>query len=123
MDDDASDRLSPIGTHVKEDRIETPDETKENLQKGGNELSEGLPVNENITSEETEVRKKKKKKKKRRQNKTAPMEGDDTHYELPPLPAWDTPPGTLNGLPASAGLSPRRLEPLGPPRLPGTVSR
>jgi len=122
VEDDASDRLSPVDTHVKEDRIETLDETEEHLRKGsGNELNERSPVNENITSEETEVKKKKKKKKKRRQNKTAPMEGDDTHYELPPLPAWDTPPGTLNGLPASAGLSPRRLEPLGPPRLPGTV--
>lgn len=123
MEDDASDRLSPVDTHFKDDRIETPDETKENLQKGScNELNEGLPVNDNTTSEETEVKKKKKKKKKRKLNKTAPMEGDDTHYELP-RPAWDTLPGTLNGLPASAGLSPRRLEPLGPPHLPGTVFR
>lgn len=123
VEDDASDRLSPVDTHFKDDRIETPDETKENLQKGsGNELNEGLPVNENTTSEETEVKKKKKKKKKRKLNKTAPMEGDDTLYELP-RPAWDTLPGTLNGLPASAGLSPRRLEPLGPPHLPGTVFR
>lgn len=94
--------------------METPDETKENLQKGS-----GSPVNENATSDDTEVKKKKKKKKKRKQNKTAPMEGDV--YELPPRPAWDTPPGTLNGFPASGGVSPRRLEPLGPPRLPGTV--
>lgn len=47
------------------------------------------------------------------------MEGED--YELPPLSAWDTPPGTLNGFPGSGGVSPRRLEPLGPPRLPGTA--
>lgn len=94
--------------------METPDETIENLQKGS-----GSPVNENATSGDTEVKKKKKKKKKRKQNKTAPMEGDD--YELPPRPAWDTPPGTLNGFPAGGGVSPRRLEPLGPPRLPGNV--
>ena len=123
MEDDAHDRLSPVETHFKEDRMEAPDETKENLQKGSdNELNEGSPVNENATSKEPEVEKKKKKKKKRiKQNKTAPIEDNNTHYELPPLPAWDTPPGTLNGLPGSAGLSPRRLEPLGPPRLPGTV--
>ena len=100
--------------------METPDETRENLPKGsGNDLNEGSPVNENATSEESEVKKKKKKKKKRRQNKTAPMEDDD--YEQSPRPAWDTPPGTLNGFPAGVGVSPRRLEPLGPPRLPGTV--
>lgn len=100
--------------------METPDETKENLQQGiGNDMNEGSPINENATSEESEVKKKKKKKRKRKQNKTAPMEGDD--YELPPRTAWDTLPGTLNGLPASGGVSTRRLEPLGPPRLPGTV--
>ena len=120
MEDDTCDRLSPVDTHIKESRTETPDETKENLLQGsGNELNEDLPVNENTTSEETVVKKKKKKKKKTKQNKTAPMEGDD--HELPPLPAWGTPPCTLNGLPASAGLSPRRLEPLGSSRLPGTV--
>ena len=123
VEDDARDRLSPVNTHLKEDRMEAPDETKENLQKGsGNELNEGSPINENSSSKETEVEKKKKKKKKRiKQNKTAPIEGDNTHYELPPVAAWDTPPGTLNGLPGSTGLSPRRLEPLGPPRFPGTV--
>lgn len=121
VEDDARDRLSPVDTDFKKDRMEVPDETNENLQKGsGNELNEGSPINENATSKVTEVEKKKKKKKKKvKQNKTAPIEGDDTHYELPPLPTWGTPPGTLNGLPGSVGLSPRRLEPLGPPRLPG----
>ena len=123
VEDDACDRLSPVNTHFKEDRMEAPNDTKENLQKGsGNELNEGSPINENSSSKETEVEKKKKKKKKRiKQNKTAPIEGDNTRYELPPVPAWDTPPGMLNGLPGSTGLSPRRLEPLGPPRIPGTV--
>ena len=121
MEDDAHDRLSPVDKH--NDRMEAPDETKENLQKGSsNELNEGSPINENSTSKEMEVEKKKKKKKKRiKQNKTAPIEGDDPRYELPPVTAWDTPPGTLNGLPGSTGLSPRRLEPLGPPRFPGAV--
>ncbi|XP_078375148.1 uncharacterized protein LOC144658578 isoform X2 [Oculina patagonica] len=103
VEDETPDNLSPV-------------ETQENGQQGsGNDLNEGSPINENATSDEV---KKKKKKKKRRQNKTAPMEADD--YELPPLNAWDTPPGTLNGFPGSSGVSPRRLEPLGPPRLPGS---
>ena len=75
-------------------------------------------------SEDTEV-KKKKKKKKRKNNKTAPTEGEgdgDGQFELPPL-AWGTPPGTLNGFPGSGGGTPRRLEPLGPPRLGGIVSK
>ena len=59
-----------------------------------------------------------------RQNKTAPLE-EEQNYELPPLKAWDSPPstlnGTLNGFPASRGVSPKRLEPLGPPRLPGIL--
>lgn len=66
----------------------------------------------------------KKKKKRTRQNKTAPLE-EEQNYELPPLKAWDSPAstlnGTLNGFPASGGMSPRRLEPLGPPRLPGIL--
>ena len=118
VEDETPGNLSPVETHYKEDRAETSHETTENLQQGsGNDINEGSTINENATSDE--VKPKKKKKKKRRHNKTAPMEGDD--YELPPLNAWDTPPGTLNGFPGSAGVSPRRLEPLGPSRLPGTV--
>ena len=117
-EDETPDNLSPVETHFKEDRTRTFDETTENLQQGSH-VKEGSPVNEDTISDE--VKKKKKKKKKRRQNKTAPMEGDD--YELPPLNAWDTPPGTLNGFPGSGGVSPRRLEPLGPPRMPGTPLR
>ena len=46
---------------------------------------------------------------------------EEESYELPPLNAWDSPRATLNGFPGSSGMSPRRLEPLGPPRLPGTM--
>ena len=113
--------LSPIETRSREDTTRMPDEATDNLQQ---ELRNGSvsPTNENNTTpEDGEVKKKKKKKKKKRQNKTAPMEEDS--YELPRLNAWDSPPGTLNGFPGSGGVSPRRLEPLGPPRLPGTGVR
>ena len=119
VEDEAPGNLSPIETHFREDRSRTPDESTENIRQGSvNEMKELSPVNENTTPEDSEVKTKKEKKKKRKLNKTAPMESDET--ELPPLNAWGTPPSTLNGFPGSSGLSPRRLEPLGPPRLPGT---
>ena len=130
IEDETPGNLSPLEMRFKEVTTEIPDETTEHLrQERGNDLFERSPINENTTSEDSEVKKKKKKKKKRRQNKTAPMEGDN-NYELPPLNAWDTPPGTLNGFPGSGngfpgsgGISPRgKLEPLGLPRLPGIVT-
>lgn len=46
---------------------------------------------------------------------------EENSYEMPPLNAWDSPPATLNGFPSSSGVSPRRLEPLALPRMPGTM--
>ena len=114
--------LSPIET-PREDTMRAPEEPIDTSQQDHwRDLQETSvsPTNENTgTSEEGEVKKKKKKKKKRKQNKTAPI--DEDSYELPPVNAWDSPPAILNGFPGSSGVSPRRLEPLGPPRLPGTV--
>lgn len=120
MEDQTLSNPSPLEEHLIEDRSKTRDETIEHLQQGGwGEMRESLPVHENTTPEDSEVKTKKKKKKKKKLNKTAPMEGEET--ELPPLNAWGTPPSTLNGFPGSSGVSPRRLEPLGLPRTSGTV--
>lgn len=118
MEDQTLSNPSPLEEHLIEDRSKTCDETIEHLQQGGwVEMRESLPVHENTTPEDSDVKTKKKKKKKKKLNKTAPMEGEET--ELPPLNAWGTPPSTLNGFPGSSGVSPRRLEPLGLPRTSG----
>ena len=119
-EDETPRTLSPIERNSREDTARTPDESTDNLHQEHDESVS--PTNENITApEDGEVKKKKRKKKKKtKQNKTAPIEEEES-YELPPLNAWDSPPGTLNGFPGKGGMSPRRLEPLGPPRLPGTV--
>ena len=114
--------LSPIET-PREDTTRTlvePSDTSQQDHCKDLQDRSNSPTNDNTgTPEDGEVKKKKKKKKKRKQNKTAPI--DEDSYELPRVSAWDSPPATLNGFPGSSGVSPRRLEPLGPPRLPGTV--
>lgn len=108
---------SPIET-PRDDAVRTPDEASSSLQP---DLQDRVvsPTNENVTTpEDGEVKRKKKKKKRRKLNRTAPME--EENYQLPPLNAWDKPPASLNGFPGSSGMSPRRLEPLGPPRLQGS---
>lgn len=120
VDDETPGTSSP---QPREDRTRSPDAATERLQE---EHAEDLhdrsisPINENTTTpEDGEVKKKKKKKKKRiKLNKTAPIE--ENSYEMPPLNAWDSPPATLNGFPSSSGVSPRRLEPLALPRMPGS---
>lgn len=105
--------VSPIES-PRDDRVRTPCESSASLQPDlQNRISS--PTNENvITQADGEVKQKKKKKRRRKLNKTAPLE--EENYRLPPLNAWDAPAATLNGLPGSSGVSPRRLEPLGPPR-------
>ncbi|KAK2570665.1 hypothetical protein P5673_004352 [Acropora cervicornis] len=111
--------VSPIES-PRDDRVRTPCESRASLQPDlQNRISS--PTNENvITQADGEVKQKKKKKRRRKLNKTAPLE--EENYRLPPLNAWDAPPATLNGLPGSNGVSPRRLEPLGPPRGQGISS-
>ncbi|CAH3146623.1 unnamed protein product [Porites lobata] len=122
-EDETPRSFSPIETNSRGEL----DKSTDNLHQEQGKDVDGFvsPRSENATTpDEGEVKKTRKKKKKRtRQNKTAPLE-EEQNYELPPLKAWDSPPstlnGTLNGFPASGGVSPRRLEPLGPPRLPGS---
>lgn len=112
-------RVSPIESPA-DDRGRTPGESSASFQPDlQNRVSS--PTNENvITQADGEAKQKKKKKRRRKLNKTAPLE--EENYRLPPLNAWDAPPATLNGLPGSSGVSPRRLEPLGPPRAQGISS-
>ena len=111
-------RVSPIESPA-DDRGRTPGESSASFQPDlQNRVSS--PTNENvITQADGEAKQKKKKKRRRKLNKTAPLE--EENYRLPPLNAWDAPPATLNGLPGSSGVSPRRLEPLGPPRGQGIL--
>ena len=116
--EETPDAISPIES-PRDDRVRTPDESSTSLQPDlQNRISS--PTNENvITQTDGEVKQKKKKKRRRKLNKTAPLEEES--YQLPPLNAWDAPPATLNGFPGSSGVSPRRLEPLGPLRGQGIV--